>query len=153
MPKVRKAELSFLYETRRLILFYVSTKYNRNITKSIQIAERSRFFFSNKTKGDHSKSKKARSVNLVCDVSSRPDLHFYQVSSKYSEGYSSLREHKKFYTDADADAKSKKGRVVILVCNTSSCPILHFYQVPSNNSIWYYCYRADTKSMHNHCQI
>ena len=30
MPKVRKAELSFLYETRRLILFYISTKYHQN---------------------------------------------------------------------------------------------------------------------------
>ena len=44
--------------------------------------------FSNTTKGDNSKSKKARVVNLVCDTSSRPDLHFYQVSSKYSKGYS-----------------------------------------------------------------
>ena len=31
MPKVRKAELSFLYATRRLILFYISTKYHQNI--------------------------------------------------------------------------------------------------------------------------
>ena len=38
---------------------------------------------------DNSKSKKARDVNLVCDTSSHPDLHFYQVSSKYSKGYSS----------------------------------------------------------------
>ena len=55
--------------------------------------------FSNKTKCDNSKSKKARVVNLVCDTSSRPDLHFYQVSSKYSKGYSSYRADKKFYTD------------------------------------------------------
>ena len=52
--------------------------------------------FSNKTKNDNSKSKKARVVNLVCDTSSHPDLHFYQVSSKYS----SYRADKKFYTDA-----------------------------------------------------
>ena len=45
--------------------------------------------FSNKTKGDNSKSKKARVVKLVCDMSTLPDLHFYQVSSKYSKGYSS----------------------------------------------------------------
>ena len=44
--------------------------------------------FSNKTKSDNSKSKKARVVSLVCNTSSRPDLHFYQVSSKYSKGYS-----------------------------------------------------------------
>ena len=57
--------------------------------------------FSNKTKGDNSKSKKARVVNLVCDMSSHPDLHIYQVSSKYSKGYSSYRADKKFYADAD----------------------------------------------------
>ena len=57
--------------------------------------------FSNKTKGDNSKSKKARVVNLVCDTSSCPDLHFYQVSSKYSKGYSSYRADKKFYADAN----------------------------------------------------
>ena len=57
--------------------------------------------FSNKTKGDNSKSKKARVVNLVCNTSSRPYLHFYQVSSKYSKGYSSYRADKKFYADAN----------------------------------------------------
>ena len=35
MPKVRKAELSFLYATGRLDLFYISTKYHQNIPKSI----------------------------------------------------------------------------------------------------------------------
>ena len=57
--------------------------------------------FSNKTKGDNSKSKKARVDNLVCDTSSCPDLHFYHVSSKYSKGYSSYRVDKKFYADTD----------------------------------------------------
>ena len=33
MSKVRKAELSFLYVTTRLILFYISTKYHKNIQK------------------------------------------------------------------------------------------------------------------------
>ena len=47
--------------------------------------------FSNKTKGDscNSKSKKGRVVTLVRDTSSGPVLHFYQVSTKYSKGYSS----------------------------------------------------------------
>ena len=35
---------------------------------------------SNNTKGDNSKSKKARVVILVGDTSSGPVLHFYQVS-------------------------------------------------------------------------
>ena len=60
--------------------------------------------FSNKTKGYNSKSKKGRVVILVPDTSSGPVLHFYQVSSKYSKGYSSYRADKKCYTDAEADA-------------------------------------------------
>ena len=59
--------------------------------------------FLNKTKSDNFKSKKARVVNLVCYMSSRPDLQFNQVSSKYSKGYSSYRADKKFYTDANAN--------------------------------------------------
>ena len=34
-PKVRKAELSFLYATRLLVLFYISTKYHKNIPKDL----------------------------------------------------------------------------------------------------------------------
>ena len=62
--------------------------------------------FSNKTKGNNSKSKKARVVNLVCDMSPRPDLHFYQVPSKNSKGYSSYRADKKFYADANTDSEA-----------------------------------------------
>ena len=63
--------------------------------------------FSNKTKGDNSKSKNGRVVILVGNMSSGPVLHFYQVSSKYSKGYSysSYRVDKKFYTDANADRR------------------------------------------------
>ena len=58
--------------------------------------------FLNKTKGDNSKSKKGRVVILL-HMSSGSVLHFYQVSSKYSKGYSSYIADKKFYADADAD--------------------------------------------------
>ena len=70
MPKVRKAELSFLYATCRLVLFYISAKYHQNISKGIPVTEQTRNHFQKKTKGDNSKSKKARVVNLVCDTSS-----------------------------------------------------------------------------------
>ena len=39
-PKVRKPMLSFLYETRRLVLFYIFTKYHKNILKVIWLTER-----------------------------------------------------------------------------------------------------------------
>ena len=51
------------------------------------------------------------------------------------------------------NAKSKKGRVVFLVCDTSSHTVLYFYLVPSKYSEGFSSYRADTKSMDNHCQI
>ena len=60
---------------------------------------------SNKTNGDNTKSKKARVVILVHDTSSCLVLHFYQVSSNFSQGYSSYRADKFYaYADADADA-------------------------------------------------
>ena len=39
-PKSRKPELSFLYMTCRLVLFFISTKYHQNIPKGIQVTER-----------------------------------------------------------------------------------------------------------------
>ena len=66
--------------------------------------------FSNKTKDDNSKSNKSRVVILVRDTSSGPVLHFYQVSSKYSKGYSSYRADKKFDVDVDADADANRIR-------------------------------------------
>ena len=47
----------------------------------------------------------------------------------------------------------KKAEVVILVCDMSSGPVLHYYQVSSKYSKECSTYIADTKSMHNQCQI
>ena len=77
MPKVRKAELSFLHAKHHLVLFYISTKCHKNIPKGHEINGLS---LSNITKGDNAKSKKGRVVILVRDTSSGPILHFYQVS-------------------------------------------------------------------------
>ena len=67
--------------------------------------------FLNKTKGDNSKSKKGRVVIFVRDTPSGPVLHFYEVSSKYSKGYSSYREDKRFYADADANGIPPKNNM------------------------------------------
>ena len=48
MPKVIKAELSFLFATRRLALLYISTKYHQNIPKGIRVTERTRNLFQTK---------------------------------------------------------------------------------------------------------
>ena len=47
-PKVRKPELSFLYATRHLILFYISAKHHRNILKGIPVTEQTRNLFQTK---------------------------------------------------------------------------------------------------------
>ena len=56
------------------------------------------------------KLKKARVIILIRDTSSCPVLHIYQVSSKYSKGYSSNRADKKFYADADVDADTIRSK-------------------------------------------
>ena len=68
----------------------------------------------------------ARLVILLGDTSSHPVLHFYQVSSKYCEGYSSYRADRKSNSNIRRgdNSKNKKARVVILVC---TCRLILFY--------------------------
>ena len=81
MPKVRKAELSFLYATCRLVLFYISAKYHQNIPKGIQITERTQNLFQIKQSVITPKVTKAELSFLY--VTCRLDL-FY-VSTKYHQ--------------------------------------------------------------------
>ena len=55
-------------------------------------------------------------------------LQFYQVPSKYSEGYSSYSAEEKSISNKtmEDNSKSKKARVFILVRDMSSVPVLHF---------------------------
>ena len=73
----------------------------------------------------------SRVVILVRHISSGPVLHFCQVPSKYSKGYSSYRADEKSISNKTKgdNSKSKKARDVILVHDMSSGPVLHFYQV------------------------
>ena len=48
MTKVRKPELSFLYATPYLIVFYISTKYHQNILKGIPVTEQTRNLYQTK---------------------------------------------------------------------------------------------------------
>ena len=101
--KVRKTELSFLYAN---VVPSCSTFLSSTIKIFQMIFElqSGHEIYFKQNKGNNSKSKKARVVILVHDTLSCPVLHFYQVSSKYSKGYSSYRLDKKFYADTDADA-------------------------------------------------
>ena len=82
-------------------------------------------------KGDNCKSKEGRVVIHVRNKPPCPILQFYQVPSKYSEGYSSYRADEKSISNKTKgdNSKSKKGRVVILVWDMSSGPVLNYYQV------------------------
>ena len=90
-------ELSFLYATLRLVLFTISTKYHKKYSKGGH--EINRLSLPNITKGDNAKSKKGKVVFLVRDTPSCPVLHFCQVPSKYSKGYSSYRAKEKSIAD------------------------------------------------------
>ena len=75
------------------------------------------------------KSMKGGVVILVTDTSFHPILHFYQVPSKYSKGYSSYRVDTKSISNKTKrnNSKSKKARVVILLHDMSSCRLVLFY--------------------------
>ena len=132
--KSKKGRVVILYATSHLILFYISTKYHKNIPKVFNLQsghEINGLSLSNITKGDNAKKKNGRVVILVHNKSSGPVLHFCQIPSQYSKGYSSYRADEKSISKKTkgGNSKSKKARVVILVHDTSSGPVLHFYQV------------------------
>ena len=81
--------------------------------------------------GDNSKSKRDRVVILVCNLSSSPILHFYQVSSKYSKRYSCYRADTKsnLNTRRGDNSKRKVAKVAILVRDTWFHPVLHFSSI------------------------
>ena len=92
MSKVRKAEFSFLYVIHHLVLFYILHSIIKIFQRAFDFQSRHEInglSLSNITKGDNAKSKKGRVVILVRNKSSGPVLHFCQVPSKYSKGYSS----------------------------------------------------------------
>ena len=94
--------MSFLYATHPLVPFYIFTKYYQNILKGIRVTEGTPNAFQIKQRVISPKVRKPElSFLYACDTSSCPDLHFYQVLSKYSKGYSSYRADKKFYANAD----------------------------------------------------
>ena len=150
MPKVRKAELSFLYLTHHLVLFYISITYHQNIAKGIQVTEQTRNLFQTKQWETTPKVRKpelsilSQHVVLSCSTSLPSIIKIFQRVFKLQSGHKINAESLSNITKGD-NAKSKKGRVVILVCGPSSHPVLHFYQVP----LKYSSYRADTKSISN----
>ena len=140
-PHPTLPELSFLYTTRHLVLFYICTKYHQIFRRVFVLQSRYKKSNSNTRKGGNSKSKKKtknKVVIHVCNMSSGPVLHYYQVSSKYSKGcLTYIVDTKSMHnqiTKGD-NAKSKKGRVVILVRNTLFSFLFLFLPCPSLSSL------------------
>ena len=76
-----------------------------------------------------------RVVIFVRNTSSRPALHLFQASSKYSVGYSFYRaETRNQIQTQEMEITKKKAEIVIFVCDMSSGPVLHYYQVSSKYS-------------------
>ena len=132
-PVLNICEVSWKYFRR-----YSSYRADTNNTKS-QLKP---------SRGNNSKSKKARVVILVRDTSSWPVLHICKVSWKYFKGYSSYRADTKSHPKPSRgnNSKSKKARVVILVCDTLPWPVLYICKVSWKYFKGYSSYRADTKS-------
>ena len=78
-PKVSKAELSFLYETRHLVLFFISANYHWNIPKSIPVTEQTRNLFQTKQREITPKVRKPE-LSLLYATS---HLVLFYISTQY----------------------------------------------------------------------
>ena len=118
--------------TRHLVLFYISAKYHQNIVKGIRVTEQTRNH-SNTRRGDKSKSKKAKVVIHEClnAMLSRPILHFYQVSSKYSKGHLC-------YTESNSNTRgdnSKRKKPKLSFLHATSCLVLFYISTKNHKNI------------------
>ena len=72
------------------------------LSKGLRVTERTQNLFqTNQREINNSRSKKAKVVILVHNMSPCPVLQFYHVSSKYFQGYSTYRADKKFYANTN----------------------------------------------------
>ena len=79
--KGRKAELSFLYGTHHLVLFYSSSRYHQNILKGIPVTEQTRNPFQTKQ----------REINPEVRM---PELSFLYTTHHLVLFYISTKDHK-----------------------------------------------------------
>ena len=110
MPKLRKAELSFLNTTRRIIVFYISTKYHQNIPKGIPVTKRTWNFFQLKQKVITPKVRQPELSILYVTY----HLVLIYISTKYHQNIPKdiqVTEPTKFYANTDADGTRPKNNV------------------------------------------
>ena len=89
---------------------------------------------SNITKGDNSKSKEGRDVIPVRNMLSCPILQFYQVLSKYSEGYSSYgADEKSISKQREITPKVRKAELPFLY--VTHCLVLFYISTMYHKNI------------------
>ena len=105
MPKVRKAELSFLYMTCLLFMFYISTKYHQNIPKGIRVTEQTLNLFQTKQREITPKVRK-------------PKLSFLYVTLRLVLFYISTKYHQ----NIPKDIQVQSGQEVLRRCRSQRDP-------------------------------
>ena len=90
---------------------------------------------SNITKGDNTKSKKGIVVILVHDMSSGPVLHFCQVPSKYSKGYSSYRAVEKSISNKTKEVTPKVRKPELSFLYVTCCLVLFYISTKYHKNI------------------
>ena len=112
-----KNELSFLFYIRSIMIIFQTV-------------------FKLPSRGNNSRSMKARVVILVRYTLSWPVLPSCEESWLYSKGYSSYRVDMKLHLkwSRGNNSESMTARVAILVCDISSWPVLHNSEVSSKYS-------------------
>ena len=97
MPKVRKAELSILYTTCCFILFYISTKYHKNILKGILVTEQTQNLYQTKQREITLKVRKpelsfrTQHIVLSCSTFLPSIIKIFQRVFKLQNGQEVLR--------------------------------------------------------------
>ena len=76
-PKVRKPELTFLYPTHHLALFYTSTKHHQNIPNGIHVTERTQNQIQTRRGGNYNRKPKLSFLYVTYHL-----ILFY-ISTKY----------------------------------------------------------------------
>ena len=116
MPKERKADLSFLYVTCHLVLFYISTKYHQNILKGIRVTERTKNLFQTKQREITLKVRKPELFFLYATC----HLILFYISTKYHQNIPKdiqvaerTRNFKLVVTDADANGICPKNKLCL----------------------------------------
>ena len=121
-PKVSKPDLSFLYATCCLILFYISTRYHQNTAKGIWLTERTQnqcIITVKYNKGIQRKNQE------------RQNLILFYISTKYHQnipkGIWVTEQTRNLFQTKQREITPKASKPELLFLYVTRRPVLHFY--------------------------